>query len=244
MPFIAATVDSREPITITGLHFTAPTNVAMLETGDFLGICGDGTIILVERKAVGDLLNSIADGRLFDQCRRLRAATQWCYLVIVGSLQPALNGKTLADGRQYDWDWARVQGALLTVQELGVLILYCASDLDYVATLDRLAERSRGDVRIAPHRAGIPLTPGECVLTGLPGIGEHLAQRILVYCPSPAWALAMLTDVSLPANVPGIGPGIRAGVRRALGLPDDMSMSVMMNDNEQPALMPAIEAAG
>lgn len=242
MPFIACQVDAREPITITGLSFSAPTTVVMLETGDFLGVCADGIVILCERKEVGDLLNSIADGRLFDQCRRLREATPWAYLIVTGSLQPAMNGKTLANGRQYEWDWASIQGSLLTVQEMGVYIVYCAEH-EYAATLDRLANRARGPVRIAPHRAAVPLTPGERILTSLPGIGDQLAQRILVYCPSPAWALAMLTDVSLPANVPGIGPGIRQGVRRALGLPDDMSMSVMVNESEQPAAMPEMGKA-
>lgn len=242
MSFIACTVDSREPISVSGLQFGAPTTVAMLDTGDFLGVCADGIVILVERKEVGDLLNSIADGRLFDQCRRLREATPWAYLVVTGSLQPAMNGKTLANGRQYEWDWASIQGSLLTVQELGVCIIYCAEH-EYIATLHRLADRARGPVRIAPRRAGIPLTPGEMILTSLPGIGDHLAQRILVYCPSPAWALAMLTDMAISAPVPGIGPGIRAGVRRALGLPDDMSMSVMVNESEQPAAFPVSEKA-
>jgi ERCC4-type nuclease len=242
MSFIACQVDSREPLTISGLDFGAPATITMLDTGDFLGVCADGSVILCERKEVGDLLNSIADGRLFDQCRRLREATSWAYLVVTGSLQPAMNGKTLANGRQFEWEWSSIQGSLLTVQELGVCIVYCAEH-EYVATLTRLANRARGPVRIAPHRSAIPLTPGERILTSLPGIGDQLAQRILVYCPSPAWALAMLTDVTLPANVPGIGPGIRAGVRRALGLPEDMSMSVVVNESEQPAVFPVSEKA-
>lgn len=243
MPFIACQVDSREPISVSGLQFGAPTTVTMLDTGDFLGVCADGAVILVERKEVGDLLNSVADGRLFDQCRRLRAATPWAYLVVTGSLQPAMNGKTLANGRQFDWEWSSIQGSLLTVQEMGVCVVYCAEH-EYVATLTRLANRARGPVRIAPHRAGIPLSAGETILTSLPGIGEHLAQRILTYCPSPAWALAMLTDMAMTANVPGIGPGIRHGVRRALGLPDDMCLSVlMMNESEQPAVLPEMVKA-
>lgn len=68
MTITAALVDQREPAWAQALKFggamVAPT---MLEHGDLLATCDDGTLLAVERKTASDLLNSIRDDRLWAQ---------------------------------------------------------------------------------------------------------------------------------------------------------------------------------
>lgn len=43
---------------------------------------------------------------------------------------------------------------------------------------------------------------------------------------SPAWALVMLTEHH-GEHVPGVGPATKAGIRRALGLDDDLEFVIL-----------------
>ena len=234
MSLVSALVDNREPPSIRAMQLPGVSiSVAMLDAGDFLGIRDDNDCYLVERKAVPDLLSSIADNRLLDQASRMTAFTKWAYLVITGLFVPDATGRLLLEGRSTNWDWASLQGALLSVQELGVAVVYALSDADYPATLLRLANRSHAGVRIAPRRVAAPLTAGEVILTALPGIGDHHARQLLDYCISPAWALTYISGDNPMNKVPGIGMGIRQRVRSALGLQEDEYLSVMMFDSAE-----------
>lgn len=117
-------IDSREPDWVKGLKFGGvPTAVTALDAGDFLVATSDGVLLSIERKTSDDLLNTLKGDRLFSQCARIRAATPWAYLLITGYLGPGPDGKTITT-RQTGWDFSAVQGALLTVQELGVNVVF------------------------------------------------------------------------------------------------------------------------
>lgn len=218
MTLIAATIDAREPDAIRRLDFGVPAGTALLDAGDLLGLCADGAAILVERKTVPDLLASIGDGRLLDQASRLRAATPWAYVVVTEPPACDSAGRLLLGGGPSGWTWASVQGALCSVQELGVPVVYAAGAADYAPTVCRLAARSHGAVRLAPQRAAVALSPGEVVLTALPGIGDTHARALLDYCLTPAAALSFLTADYPVGRVAGIGPATRERARAALGL--------------------------
>lgn len=222
MALVSVMVDSREPLWIQGLRFGGvPVMTTLLDAGDVLAACDDGALLAIERKEVNDLVNTLRDDRLFPQLARLRALTPWAYLAICGQLQPGPAGKTFVNGRETSWDWAAIQGALLTAQETGVHVLQVAGDHDFEQAVVRLANRSRKPVPIQPARDTAMLSEGEIVLASLPGIGPDRAQAIMLELRQPFLALSYLTTPEphwAGVPVPGIGDGIKRRVRKALGL--------------------------
>lgn len=204
--------------------------VTTLDYGDAWVTAGNGDMICIERKAPNDLLGSIKDNRLFNQIAGIRAKTPWAYLVITGILTSTVNGKVIADERVSGWDWNSVQGALLTVQEMGVRVVFTESDQDYEATICRLCNRERKpEFVIEPLAQPKFMSPGEVMLTALPGIGLERAQTLLrEFDNRPCDALAWLTWHRWNEEHPvaGIGKGIKVGVRKALNLEDHMILDV------------------
>jgi ERCC4-type nuclease len=221
-------IDSREPEHIQRLTFGGvPCVVTALECGDLWASCTDGELLVIERKTTSDLLGSIADNRIFQQALRMRERSQWAYLVVTGYLQPTHDGKTFVGGKATGWDWNAVQGALLDIQETGVQVLYCEHDNGFEAAVQRLAKRDRrGRVLNNTARPARVMTAGETLLTALPGIGLERAQDALKEFDRPAQALAWLTWTDTVVEVAGIGNGIKAGVRRALGLEQGETLTI------------------
>ena len=147
----------------------------------------------------------------------MREYSEWSYLMITGELQRGANGKVWCEQRQTGWNWDSVQGALLTIQELGVGVIHCGGDTDFEAAVLRLAARERGTVRIGPPRLSHILGHGEAMLAALPGVGFERVDALLSHCGTAAWSLVALTD---DTAVPGIGDGTKRRVRKALGLED------------------------
>jgi ERCC4-type nuclease len=216
----SAIVDHREPLWMHRLNLGgAPVLVNQLSCGDVWLAAADGKLIIVERKTAPDLLASIADGRLFDQAAAMIAMSPWSYIAVQGTLEPARDGRTIVAGMATNWQWAAVQGALQTVQEMGVPVLYLSSEKsDFAPFLLRLAGRDRGPVRTGAPRKVELLAPGMSLLMALPGIGGDRAKTLLEQAGTAAFALSVVTDDNL--NAVGIGPGTRAKVREALGLKD------------------------
>lgn len=229
MTIQSVVVDQREPPEIQHLNFGAPKVIALLDVGD-LWAAVDNQMLIIERKTPSDLLASIADGRLFDQCARMRAQSPWCYLVVTGQLRTNSAGYVIRDEYEVTkWRWDALQGALLTVQDLGVNVVYCL-DYDFAGCVKRLAARARDEVRIQ-KRAPYTLSAGEAVLASLPGIGEERIDLLLDFSGSPAWALSYLTTLGEP-GVDGIGDGIKRRVRGALGLNESEILEVIIKDKE------------
>ena len=178
------TVDSREPAHIQGLQWEdCYVSVATLEHGDFSIVLPDGTLILIERKTPRDLLDSIKDGRLFNQISGLVSKTKWAYLLIEGDLWDEASSTA--------WNWSSIQGVLLSVQELGCAILY---DADTHGAIERLMNRSRNDVKVAPRREPYIFNERERILMSIDGIGSKKAQEFLVlFNDNIALALTALT---------------------------------------------------
>ena len=228
-----AFIDSREPEHIQKLKFGGvPCVVTALECGDLWASCSDGELLVIERKTTADLLASISDGRIFQQALKMRERSPWAYVVVTGYLQPTHDGKTFVNGKATGWNWDAVQGALLDIQETGVQVLYIEHDNGFEAAVCRLAKRSRaGRVLNNTARAARVMTPGETVLTSLPGIGLERAQDVLQgFDNNTATALCWLTWMDTIGEVAGIGNGIKAGVRRALGLQAHESLTVWSDE--------------
>jgi DNA excision repair protein ERCC-4 len=241
---LAVTIDSREPASIQGLKFgQTPVIVTTLDSGDCRVICDDGATLVIERKTPDDFLNSIKDGRLFEQVIRMREVSQWCYLIITGALYALPDGYVQIANRHTGWRIESIEGAKITIQELGCVIVEC-KELEYAAWIERLSKRERGPVKAGALRNGHILSPGEQTLTALPGIGLDKAQ-LLLECHTPARALEYLTTERL-TGIQGIGPITKQNIKRALGLKDNEHLKVI-NDltldflEGAPELYPQVE---
>ncbi len=235
MSIVAAIIDQREPEWVRRLTFGGATvATSLLDAGDLLATCDDGTLLAIERKTPDDLLNSIREDRLWSQLTGIRALSRWAYLMITGGLWTGPDGKVVADGRATGWSWAAIQGALLQAQEMGIFVVFATSDDDYEAAVLRLAARShRSEMLISPAREPRILSAAEQILCSLPGIGLERVQALVEHCSSPAWALSYLTCLTTSDPIPGIGPGIRRAIRKVLGLGDDQELAVVIAETGQ-----------
>jgi len=231
---LSIVVDKREPDWVRDLDFGVPTaNNVILDAGDLWAATSDSQMLVVERKTVSDLLGSISDGRLFNQVARMRELSPWCYVVICGALiWEQSTGKIIVDYKTTGWDMSAVCGALLTIQELGVGVIFCANDDDFVPCVERLAKRDRGEARIHPVRQPHILSAGETLLASLPGIGYEKVKALLDFCNTPAWALNYLTTLGKD-GVPGIGDGIKRAVRHTLELEDGWELWPIKDEDEK-----------
>lgn len=221
-------IDNREPEhIIKSLQGKFETNNVMtLDAGDCLIATDNAAMVIIERKTPEDLLGSIGDNRLFNQVTRMREVTQWYYLVITGQLWAGPGGKVCHDNRQTEWSWDSLQGALVTIQELGCSVYYCQNDLSYATAVWRIVHRSRDNVRVGATRQGYVMSPGELVLLALPGLGTEKVNTLLEYRPKIAAALEYLTHLD-HNSVPGISYGIKRKVRQVLNLSDNEVLNVM-----------------
>lgn len=231
-------VDSREPEWVQKLEFGGvPKAVTALNAGDFLLATEDNCMLAVERKTPTDFLNTLRGDRLFQQMSGMREATHWAYLLITGPLLRSPDNKVIAD-RVTGWDWNAVQGALLTVQELGVHVMYCAGDFYLESAILRLANRSRLDVPVDHPRKSRVLSDAESIIASLPGIGiERLdaIERVFSINQLGYMGLLALTDPAPEKwGIAGIGSGITRRIRKALGLQDGMYLQLTKGEeNEQ-----------
>lgn len=220
-------IDNREPLWMQNIAIDgAPTVVTQLQCGDMWLATHDEKLLIVERKTADDLLASIADGRLFDQAAAMTAMTPWVYIVVQGELIPAPNGRTIAAGRTTGWRWSAVQGALQTVQEMGIAVVYLSeAQIDFHDYIIRLANRDRSVVRVGATRKPELLAPGMLLLMALPDVGPDRAKMLLEQTGSAAFALSAMTDDML--NIIGIGAETRAKARAALGLTDGARLEIV-----------------
>lgn len=228
MTIDAVVLDSREPDWVKNLKFgEAPVTITMLEVGDVWIATGD-TLLLIERKTPQDLLASIADSRLFTQAAGMIKVSPWSYIIVTGQVTPAPGGRVMLNGHTpSNWNYNAIQGALLTVQELGVKVLFLSHESDFADSLNRLASRNRQAVAVLPARASNHLGHDVQILSSLPGIGLERALEINRHFPNTAWALAYLTDMGWNGNnVTGIGERLKTGVRNALGLDEGTKLEV------------------
>lgn len=247
MALKAILIDSREPAWIKELTFGGtPVSVIELPAGDLKAVTDDNQVLLIERKTPDDLLNSIRDERLFPQCTRLAqeridqllagiVPNVWPYLLICGQLQAGPGGKAVTERGVTGWNYTAVWGVLLSIQEMGVQIVFCGSDMDLEATVISLGKRERDRVqKILPPRPAVMLGPGAAFLSSLPGIGPERVLDLMKWSNNiPAHALAGIVDLDIAAPVP---ESVRKRIRAVLGLRDKQILELWTNDQDQEVL--------
>lgn len=228
MTIEAVLIDQREPDWIKALTFGGvPVTTALLDYGDMHVATSDGTLVVIERKTPADLLGTLRDERLFPQVQGLVKLSRWAYVLITGEIRCDTNGNAYTD-RQTGWNWNAVQGALLSISEMGAMVTYCAGDADVEAAVTRLANRTHERLLIAPARPAGMMDMGMTVLTSLQGVGPDRAEKMLEYCGSAGQALSALTWQE--QSIPGVPRNIKQLARLALGLKPNEILAVNTTD--------------
>lgn len=180
-----------------------------LEVADF--ILSDR--VAVERKSAADFVDSLVDGRLFEQIRQLKEYPKPFLLV---------EGESLHGHRGVSPE--AIQGALASILiDYGIPILQVRDGAETARFLHAVAKREQftSDRKVAV-RPGKPSTDADLrrfLVAGLPGVSEVLADRLLIRFGSPGAVFA----ASAPelAEVEGIGQQKAEAIRRILDGPTD-----------------------
>ncbi|MEA3190423.1 MAG: hypothetical protein QOD77_1005 [Thermoplasmata archaeon] len=179
-----------------------------LDTGDF--VLSDR--IVVERKSCADFVDSLVDGRLFEQLRALKAYPRPFLL---------LEGESLHGHRAVSPE--AIFGALAAiVVEHGIPVVSARDPLETARFLHAVAKREqfRDHRKMAVRPAKPAMDDRErqlFLVAGLPGISDTLAERLLARFGSAAAVFA--ASAAALAEVDGVGPGKASEVRRVLDAP-------------------------
>ena len=240
MPKITAVmIDSREPTWVQHLKFgSVPAMVAMLETGDVQAVTDDGHTLIIERKTADDFLNTLKDDRLFPQMARMveirnqqlasgQPVTSWPYLIIQEPLTANHENKVITARGVTGWSWPAVTGTLLSIQELGIGVVFANGQVDFEDSVLRLGKRNRAPaMRIMPAKMPNVLGPKAAFLAGLPGVGIERVQTVLEWAgDNVAHALIGLTDMEIKSPV---GFTLRRQLRALLGLADNENIEIVL----------------
>ena len=236
MAILAVTIDSREPEWVRKLKLDgAAVAVDALETGDAVIYLDDGQMLIVERKTSEDFLLSIKDGRLFLQASRMveaRTAEQlngqeistWPYVLITGTLRPSGKNLVISDRGETEWHWESINSAFLTLQEMGVFVVFARDDADYERALLALGNRKRKDIKIMPARSFELVSQKAAFLMGLPGIGDVLVSQVLPWAGNNlSTALIGLVDPQIKTPV---NRATQNAIRRFLGLDEGITLEL------------------
>lgn len=166
--------------------------------------------VAAERKTTSDFLQSMIDGRLFDQLSRIKESFESVILII--------EGETLFDERKIHPNAIRGALASITV-DMAVPIIWTATPLETAEMLFAIAKREQGE-----KKKGISLRgkkkfrsmnqQQEFLICGLPEIGALSAKNLLKHFGAPEKVFAA-SEQELQ-QVEGIGKAMAKKIRKIL----------------------------
>ena len=188
--------------------------------------------ICVQRKTIGDFVQSLRDERIWFQLERMHKVTSRPYLLIIGDLKCNRDGKAIIDGRESDWeysniiaaeDWWEIRGGYgpRWLSREGLIYSWC------YMWATRLENRNREDgwgkkVISRPIQQGIYEAPAlQRTLLTFPGLGSEKAEavynRTVERCGDVPPTLTDVLLVLQEDKIPGIGKGIKEKLLRYVG---------------------------
>ncbi|MGB8424286.1 MAG: ERCC4 domain-containing protein [Desulfobacterales bacterium] len=174
--------------------------------------CGDiiiDGIVTVERKTATDFVVSITDGRLFRQAANLKRNCDHPVFIIEGNpLQTGLEINRVA-----------VRGAILNIQTVwNIPVVHSQSTVDSIEVMQVMAHQFEKMSNLMTPRAGYRprrlSTRQLYVLQGFPGVGPHVAKRLLNHFGSVSAALAASVETLKSAR--GVGRVTAESIRAVL----------------------------
>lgn len=147
-----------------------------LIVGDYL-ISSD---VVVERKSASDFINSIIDGRLFDQAGRLKDSYERPIIIVEGELGRAMKYVQL---RSENAIWGALASMVL---DFKIPVITTESYLESAKLIAALVRREHAEkkptkrfVVKGKHKLETMEEKQQAVLQSLPGIGPTLAERLI-----------------------------------------------------------------
>jgi Fanconi anemia group M protein len=203
---LSLVVDNREVPTTVAMELNrlgAKVEPRQLEVGDY--ILSDR--VAVERKMTRDFLDSLIDGRLFEQLSALRSAYSRPLLVIEGEDMQA----------DRNVDPRAIDGALASiVVDFGIPVLRTRDSRETASLLVRIARRERAErhdvsVRRGKVRGNLRAKL-RLVIEGLPNISATLSDRLLTHFGTVHAVLD--ATVEQLQDVRGVGPLTAVAIHR------------------------------
>ncbi len=190
-----------------------------IEAGDY--VVSDTTVI--ERKKAMDFINSIIDGRLFDQARRLVENYQNPIILIEGDPWRAASKRKIHAHS--------VAGAMVALNKMGIRLLYSPNGSLSAYMIFSLAKVDENKpIKTVTTRKGETIRELQAQLLGsLPGIGGKRAEKILMEFGSPLYAL---NNFEAWSRINGISEKTISSVRKVLTTKyDDKSSEERLGGN-------------
>jgi DNA excision repair protein ERCC-4 len=174
-----------------------------LQVGDYV-VAGN---VGVERKRDMDFLNSIIDGRLFDQASQLRDSYDEVTIIVEGDVWDAVNSRGIHRHS--------VIGAMAALAKMRISVLSTPDPEGTAYLLYSLGRHGSPTGVRSSVRKGRSIREAQLIfLSSLPGIGIRRAERLLEVFGSPMNALNNLNQ--WPRRVDGISEKVVSTVRRVL----------------------------
>ena len=164
---------------------------------------------VVERKTINDLLSSIFDGRLFDQCNRLKEHFQFPIIIVEGDVDEV---ESITENPLVFY------GALSTVAIDFKIPIIPTPNASHTAklllSLSSRKESIKGPLLKKIKKSNNLQKQQLSVLSSLPGVGEKTAIRMLEKFGSPLKVLsASSKDLS---KIPGLGEARAKKIKKML----------------------------
>lgn len=217
-------VDNRESREIISILESLGVDVSImsLDTGDY----SPGEGIFVERKTGQDLVNSLMDGRLFEQLHRLKEASDIPIMILEDFGQAFLNP---------EWEMRKkhVFGALsyLTTR-LFVTIIPTNSKEETAILLERLCswfQEEKTDPML--HSRGVKKSMSfhqkqEYLIQGLPGIGNKMSQLLFDHFKTPFKIFQAFMETEVIRSKSGRIKGLKGPLADIKGIGPKMVLTI------------------
>ncbi|WP_461864735.1 DEAD/DEAH box helicase [Thermococcus sp.] len=204
-------VDSRELRSQVPKHLKdmgAHIQVKTLDVGDYI-VSED---IAVERKSANDFIQSIIDGRLFDQVKRLKEAYERPAIIIEGQLYGIRNVHPNA-----------IRGAIAAVTvDWGIPILFAQDPKETASYIYLMAKREqeerKKEIAVRSEKKALTLADRQrLIVEGLPNVSATLAKRLLKHFGNVERVFTATEDELM--EVEGIGEKKAKEIRRVITAP-------------------------
>ena len=179
--------------------------ITTLPIGDY--IVSHETV--VERKSINDLIASIFDGRLFDQCNRLKEHFQFPIILLEGNVDEI---ESITENPLVFY------GALSTIAIDYKIPIIPTPNASHTAkllvSLSSRKESIKGPLLKKIKKSNDVQKQQLSVLCSLPGVGEKIAIRMLEKFESPLKVLSASTKDL--AKIPGLGESRAKKIKKML----------------------------
>ena len=164
---------------------------------------------VVERKSINDLISSIFDGRLFDQCNRLKEHFQFPIILLEGNVDEI---ESITENPLVFY------GALSTIAIDFKIPIIPTPNASHTAkllvSLSSRKESIKGPLLKKIKKSNDIQKQQLSVLSSLPGVGEKIAIRMLEKFESPLKVLSASTKDL--AKIPGLGESRAKKIKKML----------------------------